>query len=104
MAAIDDILVLLEDNVAPSDALIQGNLTLSGSAQQLTANVCRNVVIQANPSNANFVYVGNANTVSSTVHIAALSAGSSIELSITNTNLAWVLGTNGEKISFGGEV
>ena len=56
--------------------LIQGNLPLTGSAQQLDADTaCKNVTVQAHPDNTGYVYIGNANTVSSSVHMFVLSKG-----------------------------
>lgn len=85
--------------------LIEGQVTLSGSAQQVGANTaCKNVTIQAEPSNLGYVYVGRANTVSSTVHMATLSAGSSMTFTVSNINMLYVIGTASDKVCFGGEV
>lgn len=89
--------------LSPRDTLIQGNVTLTGSAQQLDSNKCKIVTIQANPANVGYVYIGKANTVSSTVHMAVLCAGSSMTFTCDNTNRLYVIGTANDKISFGGE-
>ena len=90
--------------IAGHAAVLQGNITLSGSAQQVHASTaCQNVTIQANPDNTDFVYVGTA-TVSATVHMAVLSAGSSMTFTVSNLNLLYVMGTASDKVSYGGEV
>jgi len=87
----------------PNSSLIQINLTLTGSAQNLASNACKNATLQAEPTNTGYVYVGIANTVSSTVHMFTLSPGSPVTFYITNTNLLWINGTSGDKICVGGE-
>lgn len=87
-----------------ADTLIELNLPLTGVAQQLASNACKNVTIQAEPGNVGYVYVGRANTVSSTVHSYVLSPGGSVTIQCSNTNLLYVLGTSGDKICGGGEV
>lgn len=85
--------------------LIEGNLDLSGSAQQLDADTSSKIItLQANPDNAGYVYVGRSSSVTTTVHMAVLSAGSSMTFSVSNANLLYVIGTASDKVSFGGEV
>ena len=90
--------------IAGNDAVLQGNVTLSGSAQQVHASTaCKNVTIQAHPDNAGYVYVGTS-SVSTTVHMAVLSAGSSQTFYVSNLNLLYVRGTASDLVSYGGEV
>lgn len=90
--------------LAGNDTMLQGNITLNGTAQQLHSNTpCKIVTIQAHPDNAGYVYVGKSN-VSSTTHMAVLSPGSFFTITAANLNLIYVLGTVGDKISYGGEV
>lgn len=88
---------------AGNDTMLQGNIALTGAAQQVNANTpCRVVTIQAEPTNQGYVYVG-LNTVSSTVHMCTLSPGSSMTITCSNLNLLYVLGTSGDKVCYGGE-
>lgn len=97
--------VLLYHFLHGYNALIQGNVTLDGTAQQLGADTeCRSVNIQSNPTNANPVYVGNADTVSATVHMYVLTPGSSVRIPAKNINLIYVIGTGAELVSYGGEI
>ena len=90
-------------NIKANTTLIQGNVTLTGVAQQLSSASCKNVTIQAEPLNTDYVYVGIANTVSSTVHMYTLAAGASATFTVNNANLLWVIGTSGNKVCYGGE-
>lgn len=89
-----------------NETLIQGNITLDGTTQQLTTATCRNITIQAHPDNVNYVYVGNAAGVgtSSTAHMAVLSGGSSMTFTVDNADKLYVHGTVSELVSYGGEV
>ncbi|HQD38842.1 MAG TPA: hypothetical protein PK687_08035 [Candidatus Avimonas sp.] len=90
--------------LAGNDTMLQGNITLTGTAQQLHSNTpCKIVTIQAHPDNAGYVYVGKSN-VSITTHMAVLTPGSFFTITATNLNLIYVRGTAGDKISYGGEV
>lgn len=83
--------------------LLQGNVTLTGAAQQLnTDQACKVVTIQAEPDNAGYVYVGKAG-VSSTAHMFTLTPGSSITITCSNLNLLYVNGSSGDKVCYGGE-
>jgi hypothetical protein len=88
-----------------NSTLIEGQVTMTGAAIQVGANTaCKNVTIQAEPSNLGYVYIGRANTVTATVHMATLSAGSSYTFNVSNINLLYAFGTSGDKICYGGEV
>jgi hypothetical protein len=83
-----------------------GNVTIAASstAQQLSSVSSKSFCIQASHSNTGVVYVGNANTVSGTVHAFVLTPGSSTPtLDLSNLNLIWIYGTKDDKISYGGE-
>ena len=98
-----------EANPVPTEektnvSLIQGNVTLDGTAQQLSADLeCKNITIQANPDNVGYTYIGNS-SVSDSVHIAVLSGGSSMTFTVNNANLLYVIGTIADKVSYGGEL
>ena len=90
--------------VAGNDTILQGNITLNGTAQQLHSNTpCKIVTIQAHPDNAGYVYVGK-NNVSDTAYMAVLSPGSFYTITASNLNLIYVLGTEDDTVSYGGEV
>jgi len=94
-------------NVLPAGSgtlTANGNLTLSGAAQNLTNTPCKSLLLQAHPLNTGYVYGGSSNAVSSTVHIFILTPGSCIPVNCSNANLLWVIGTTGDKVSYGGEV
>jgi hypothetical protein len=88
----------------PYDGVIQGNVTLTGSADRLSTNTsCSSITVQANPNNIDSVYIGKSN-VSASVHMAVLSPGSSMTFKISNVNLLYAFGTANDKVSYGGEV
>ena len=90
--------------IAGHSSVLQGNHTMTGSAIQIHADTsCQSVTIQAHPDNAGYVYVGNSN-VTSSVHMAVLSAGSSMTFNVSNLNLLYVNGTASDLVSYGGEV
>ncbi|WHH58475.1 hypothetical protein [Petroclostridium sp. X23] len=89
--------------VKGSASLIQGNVTITGLAQQLASAACKNITVQAEPTNGNLVYIGMSNAVSSSVHMATLGPGSSMTFTVSNANMLWVIGTSGDKICYGGE-
>ena len=90
--------------LAGNDTMLQGNITLNGTAQQLHSNTpCKIVTIQAHPDNQGYVYIGK-NNVSSTTHMAVLTPGSFFTITAANLNLIYVRGIAGDKISYGGEV
>jgi len=86
------------------DTVFQGNKTLTGAANQLVADrTCKNVTVQADPSNVGSVKLGTS-AVDATNYMFILSPGSSMTFTIKNVNLLYALGTSGDKVSFGGEV
>ncbi|ATW24181.1 hypothetical protein [Candidatus Formimonas warabiya] len=90
-----------------NDSLLQGNLILTGAAQQLNAASVPSKIVtpQAHPENKGYVYVGKSDINPNTpVYMFVLSPGSSITVTCSNLNLLWVWGTAGEKLSYGGEV
>lgn len=100
---IGDVDVLSAVLPAGSGTLVELNLTLTGTAQQLASNACKYITIQAEPTNLGYVYLGRANTVSATVHSYVLSPGGSMVIQCSNSNLVYVFGTSGDKICGGGE-
>jgi len=83
--------------------LIEANVTLTGIAQQLATATCRNITIQAEPTNTGYLYVGRTSNVSSTVHSYTLSPGSSVKIGCSNANLVYIIGTLADKVCYGGE-
>lgn len=91
--------VKLDSNVS----LFQGTLVMTGATRQLAAQVAKIVTIQAEPTNAGFVYIGMAGT-NATDHMCTLSPGSSATFSVDNINKLYAFGAAGDKICWGGEV
>lgn len=89
--------------VIGNDTLLQGNVTLNGSAQQLPNTASKVITMQASPDNAGYVYVGKSDA-SATKHMAILTPGSSMTFYVSNLNLLYVIGTANDKICYGGEV
>lgn len=89
--------------VVGNDALIQGNLSLTGAAQQLPSQAAKVITIQSEPMNDGYIYIGKSG-VSSSAHMATLSPGSSMTFYVSNLNLLYVIGEAGDKICYGGEV
>lgn len=89
--------------IAGNETLFQGNLTLTGTAQQLPSQASKVVTIQAEPSNRGYVYIGLSN-VSADNHMSTLAPGSSMTFYVSNLNLLYVYGAAGDKICWGGEV
>lgn len=93
----------LHVDVRPNSGVFQGNVTLTGSANQLSANQSsKNVTIQADPSNVGNVKIGTS-AIDATHYMYILSPGSSATFNVSNVNLLYVLGTANDKVSFGGE-
>ena len=92
-------------NIASSvhDNVIQDNIIFTGIVQQLSNIPCKSFNIVIDADNTNVVYVGNAN-VSTSVYMYKMAAKDTTSFTISNTNLLYVLGTLGEKLSIGGEV
>jgi hypothetical protein len=88
--------------IVGNTALLQGNVTLTGTAQQLPATACRTVTIQAEPGNTANVYIGKDNTVSGTVHMFTLAKGDKVTITCSNLNLLYVNGTANDGICYGG--
>lgn len=98
----------ITDTVVTQDigygTLIEGQVTMTGSAIQVGANTaCKNVTIQSEPTNGNYIYIGRTSSVSSTVHMYTLVPGASITFTASNINLLYVIGTASDKICYGGE-
>jgi hypothetical protein len=94
----------LHVDVQSTDSVFQGNKTLTGVADQLVADqACKNVTIQADPSNVANVNIGTS-AIDPTNYMFILSPGSSITFTVKNVNLIYALGALNDKLSFGGEV
>jgi hypothetical protein len=96
---------IIETKDVPNETLLQGNITGSGSAQQLsvTSILCKILTIQSHISNSNLIYVSNANTVSATSGMI-LCPGDSMTFTIDNINKIWISATAGNKLSYIAEV
>jgi len=77
----------------------QTNVTTAGTRVQLASNACSSVTVKAKSTNTGLIYVGGSSVSSSNGFI--LSAGDSISIDITNTNLLYIdSSVNGEGVSF----
>lgn len=73
----------------------------SGTAVQLANHACSQVIIVANSSNGGVVYVGGSDVKASSKNGLELQPTASVELNLSNTNLAWIDSTNsGDTISY----
>lgn len=85
-------------SVAPATATgTIADVTGNSGAQQLGANSCKAMIVRALAANAGVIRVGDANV--SVSRGAELSAGDSIYLNISNTNLVYVYGVSPDKWS-----
>jgi hypothetical protein len=87
-------------------SLLQGNKTMDGSAHCLVsvATPCKVVTIQASPSNAAEIYIGNSAEVTSSAHMFVLTKGNSVTISCSDLSQLYYIGTASDKLSYGGEV
>lgn len=77
------------------------DVATSGSAEQVdTDQGCREIFIQAKPTNTGLVYVGTSATTAGSGGGAVLSARESLTFSVTNLNDVWVdVDVNGEGVT-----
>jgi hypothetical protein len=85
---------------ASPTAVVEGQVTLTGAAQQLPADACKSVTLE-NPSTNAVVCVGHDNAVT-LANGYRLQPGATWSLAIDNVNRIWVIGTAAQVISYGG--
>lgn len=83
--------------VSPT-AVIEGQVILTGAAQQLPAGPCKGVTLE-NPAANNVVCVGHDNTVT-LANGYRLQPGATVSMAIDNVNRIWVIGTAPQSISY----
>ena len=81
-------------------AVIEGQVTLTGAAQQLPNEPCRSVTLENVSTNA-VVCIGHDNAVT-LLNGYRLQPGATWSLAIDNVNRVWVIGTALQIISYGG--
>ena len=81
-------------------AVVEGQVTLTGAAQQLPADPCKSVTFE-NPSANAVVCIGHDNTVT-LLNGYRLQPGATWSIAIDNVNRVWVIGTAAQIISYGG--
>ena len=90
--------VLTEE--APPTSVLEGQVTLTGAAQQLPNDACKSVTLE-NPSTNDVVCVGHDNAVT-LANGYRLQPGATYSMDIDNVNRIWVIGTAPQVISYGG--
>lgn len=85
----------LRVDVSALAVLSSATLTLTGSAQQLPANDCSSVSVQAAVANSAVVRIGG-----STGQHYQLVAGLAMTFDTDNTSDVWVIGTVGNIVNF----
>jgi len=87
------------DIIYPTE-VIEGQVTLTGVAEQLPNEPCKSVTIE-NPAGNADVAIGSDNAVT-LLNGYLLHGGATYSMDIDNTNRIWVIGTLNEVISYGG--
>lgn len=85
--------------IIPTEFL-EGQVILTGAAQQLPNEPCKSMTIE-NPTGNAIVYVGHDNTVAAGTGYR-LWPGATMSFDIDNVNKIWVIGTLNEVISYFG--
>jgi len=78
--------------------IVEGQVTLTGAAQQMPADACRSVTIENPIANA-VVAIGPTNAVT-LLNGYRLQPGATVSLDIDNVNRMWVIGTLNQIISY----
>jgi len=101
---------LSEDNPLPINivaggvptptAVLEGQVTLTGAAQQLPNDPCKSVTLE-NPITNAVVSLGHNNTVT-LLNGYRLQPGATVSMDIDNVNKIWVIGTAAQIISYVG--
>lgn len=90
--------------IAPPTAILHGQVTLIGAAQQFPAGACKSVTIESVAGNA-IVGIGDDNTVTLLTGyiLRAPPAGggqATVSFDIDNLNRIWIIGTVGQIITY----
>lgn len=83
--------------VSPT-AVIEGQVTLTGAAQQLPNEPCMSVTLE-NVNTNNVVYVGHDTTLT-VANGYPLRPGATVSMDIDNANRIWVIGTAAQVIGY----
>lgn len=85
---------------ATPTTIVEGQVTMTGAAQQFPADACRSITIENPIANA-IVAIGHDNAVT-LLNGYILRPGAQWNLAIDNANRVWCIGTVGNIISYGG--
>lgn len=89
---------------ATPTAIVEGQVTMTGAAQQFPADACKSITIE-NDSDRSLgnavVYIGHDNLVSA-INGYALRPGCTKSFDIDNANRVWCIGTVNNVITYGG--
>lgn len=79
-------------------AIVEGQVTLTGAAQQFPAEACKSITIESPSTNA-VVAIGHDNAVT-LLNGYRLRPGATVSMDIDNANRVWVIGTLGQIVSY----
>ena len=92
---------LLGVEVTPT-AILEGQVTMTGAAQQFPADACKSITIE-NPNTNALVSIGHDNAVT-LLNGYRLQPGATVSLAIDNANRVWCIGTAPQIVSYIGVV
>lgn len=95
-------LVAISAQLSTPTAIIEGQVTLTGVAQQLPNEPCVSVTLE-NPSANAVVCIGHDNSVT-LANGYRLQPGATVSMDIDNANRVWVIGTVTQVISYIGVI
>ena len=87
------------EEVSPT-SIVEGQVTLTGAAQQFPADPCQSLTIE-NPVNNGIVAIGHDNAIT-LLNGYIIRPGASWSIDIDNANRIWCIGTAADVISYGG--
>ena len=92
--------IVVTSEVSPTTIIsAKVTVTTAGTRVQFVTNTIKSVVIKSLSINTGFIYVGNS--LVSATNGFQLSAGDTIALDITNTNVVWIdSSVNGEGVTW----
>lgn len=83
---------------ATPTGIVEGQVTLTGAAQQFPTDACKSITIE-NPNTNAVVVIGHDNAVT-LLNGYRLQPGATVSLDIDNANRVWVIGTAPQIISY----
>lgn len=83
---------------ATPTAIVEGQVPMTGAAQQFPADACKSITIE-NPSANALVSIGHDNAIT-LLNGYRLQPGATVSLAIDNANRVWCIGTVGNIVSY----